>query len=140
LEFVNDIKGGAIPKEFISSVKKGFEEAMKNGMLPGYPLESMRLRLFVGSIHDEDSSAQGFELVASLGFKQAAKKASPKLLEPLMRVNILTPEEYTGSSHWRPETTHYGSSFIDFDDPHRLRQKQTRVVASVFTHSINIFL
>lgn len=97
LEFVNDIKGGAIPKEFISSVKKGFEEAMKNGVLAGYPLEAMRVRLFDGSIHDEDSSAQDFELVASLGFKQAAKKASPKLLEPLMRVGILTPEAYTGA-------------------------------------------
>ncbi|HTJ49849.1 MAG TPA: elongation factor G [Cyclobacteriaceae bacterium] len=97
LEFINEVKGGSIPKEYIASVKKGFEEAMKNGVLAGYPLESMRVRLFDGSIHDEDSSAQDFELVASLGFKQAAKKASPKLLEPVMRVDIITPEEYTGA-------------------------------------------
>jgi elongation factor G len=97
LEFVNDVKGGVIPKEFISSVKKGFEESMKNGVLAGYPLESMRVRLFDGSIHDEDSHAQDFELVASLGFKQAAKKAMPKLLEPIMRVDILTPEGSTGA-------------------------------------------
>jgi len=97
LEFVNDIKGGVIPREFISSVKKGFEEAMKNGVLAGYPVEAMRVRLFDGSIHDKDSHAQDFELVASLGFKQAARKASAKLLEPIMRVDILTPEEYTGA-------------------------------------------
>ena len=97
LEFINDVKGGAIPREFVSSVKKGFEESMKYGVLAGYPLESMRVRLFDGSIHDEDSHAQDFELVASLGFKQAAKKAMPKLLEPIMRVDILTPEEYTGA-------------------------------------------
>jgi elongation factor G len=97
LEFVNDVKGGAIPKEFISSVRKGFEEAMKNGVLAGYPVESMRVRLFDGDIHEEDSHALDFETAALLGFKEAAKKASPKLLEPLMRVDILTPEEYTGA-------------------------------------------
>jgi len=96
LEFVNDVKGGAIPKEFISSVRKGFEEAMKNGVLAGYPVESMKVRLFDGDIHEEDSHALDFETAASLGFKKAARKAAPRLLEPLMRVDILTPEEYTG--------------------------------------------
>jgi len=94
--FINDIRGGAIPREYVASVKKGFENTMQHGVLAGYPVESMRVRLFDGRIHEEDSHAQDFELVAALGFKQAAGQAAPKLLEPLMRVNILTPEEYTG--------------------------------------------
>ena len=97
LEFVNDVKGGAIPREFISSVKKGFEEGMRNGVLAGYPVEAMKVRLFDGAIHPKDSHAQDFEMAAWLGFKEAARKASPKLLEPLMRVDVLTPEEYTGA-------------------------------------------
>ncbi|HEY5749394.1 MAG TPA: elongation factor G [Chryseolinea sp.] len=97
LEFVNDVKGGAIPREFISSVKKGFEEGMRNGVLAGYPVEAMKVRLFDGAIHQKDSHAQDFEMAALLGFKEAAKKASPQLLEPLMRVDVLTPEAYTGA-------------------------------------------
>jgi len=97
LEFINEIKGGVIPREFITSVRKGFEESMRNGVLAGYPVESMRVRLFDGGIHEKDSSALDFEQVASFGFTLAAKKASPKLLEPLMRVDILTPKEYTGA-------------------------------------------
>ena len=97
LMFVNEIKGGVIPREFVSSVQKGFEEAMKTGVLAGYPLESMRVRLFDGSIHETDSNAQDFETAASLGFKEASKKATPKLLEPFMMVEVITPEEYTGA-------------------------------------------
>lgn len=97
LNFVSDIKGGVIPKEFVSAVRKGFEAAMGSGVLAGYPVESMSVRLFDGSIHENDSHALDFETVAMVGFKAAAKQAAPKLLEPIMRVDILTPEEYTGT-------------------------------------------
>lgn len=97
LEFVNDIKGGAIPKEFIVAVNKGFEAAMKTGVLAGYPVQSMRVRLFDGSIHQNDSHAQDFEQVACIGFKAAAVKAAPRLLEPVMLVDVTTPDEYTGA-------------------------------------------
>ncbi len=97
LQFVNKIVGGVIPKEFIPSIEKGFKEAMKNGPLAGYPLDSMKVRLFHGSFHDVDSDALSFEMAARLGFKAAASKAAPVLLEPIMSVEVVTPEEYTGS-------------------------------------------
>ncbi|RPD49910.1 elongation factor G [Hymenobacter sediminis] len=97
LEFVNDITGGVIPREFIAPVQKGFEEAMKNGPLAGFPVDNMRVRLFFGSYHDVDSDALSFELAARGGFREAAKQAGPKLLEPIMAVEVVTPDEYTGS-------------------------------------------
>ena len=96
LEFVNGIVGGVIPKEFIQPVQKGFQEAMKNGPLAGYPIESMKVRLFHGSYHDVDSDALSFELAARIGFKEAARKCKPQLLEPIMSVDVITPDEYTG--------------------------------------------
>ncbi|HCB47146.1 MAG TPA: elongation factor G, partial [Algoriphagus sp.] len=96
LDFVNGIVGGVIPKEFIPSIQKGFAEAMKNGPLAGYPIESMKVRLFHGSFHDVDSDALSFELAARIGFKEAAKKCKPQLLEPIMSVDVVTPDEYTG--------------------------------------------
>ncbi len=96
LEFVNDIVGGVIPREYIPAVEKGFKEAMKNGPLAGYPLEKMKVRLFHGSYHDVDSDTLSFELAARIGFKNAASKASPQLLEPIMSVEVVTPDEYTG--------------------------------------------
>ncbi|MBS9524023.1 elongation factor G [Litoribacter ruber] len=96
LDFVNGIVGGVIPKEFIPAIQKGFAEAMKNGPLAGYPVESMKVRLFHGSFHDVDSDALSFELAARIGFKEAAKKAKPQLLEPIMAVDVVTPDEYTG--------------------------------------------
>ncbi|GAB3923996.1 elongation factor G [Larkinella terrae] len=96
LEFINGIVGGVIPREFIPSVEKGFREAMSTGPLAGYPLDSMKVRLFHGSFHDVDSDSLSFELAARLGFREAAKNAGPKLLEPIMAVEVLTPEEYTG--------------------------------------------
>jgi elongation factor G len=96
LDFVNGIVGGIIPKEFIQPVQKGFQEAMKNGPLAGYPIESMRVRLFHGSYHDVDSDALSFELAARIGFKEAARKCKPQLLEPIMSVDVITPDEYTG--------------------------------------------
>ncbi|MCU0421914.1 MAG: elongation factor G [Bacteroidia bacterium] len=96
LEFVNEIVGGAIPKEFIPAVQKGFAEAMKNGVLAGYAIESLKVRLFDGSFHPVDSDSLSFELAAKIGFKEAARKASPVLLEPIMKVEVLTPEENMG--------------------------------------------
>lgn len=96
LDFVNGIVGGIIPKEFIQPVQKGFQEAMKNGPLAGYPIEAMKVRLFHGSYHDVDSDALSFELAARIGFKEAAKKCKPQLLEPIMSVDVITPDEYTG--------------------------------------------
>jgi elongation factor G len=96
LDFVNGIVGGVIPREFIPSIQKGFAESMKNGPLAGYPVEAMKVRLFHGSFHDVDSDAVSFEMAARLGFKEAAKKCKPQLLEPIMAVEVVTPEEYTG--------------------------------------------
>ena len=97
LQFVNNIVGGVIPKEFIPAIEKGFREAMSNGPLAGYPVENMKVRLYHGSFHDVDSDALSFEMAARLGFKAAAKKAAPQLLEPVMKVEVVTPDEYTGS-------------------------------------------
>ncbi|WP_223558385.1 elongation factor G [Chryseobacterium lathyri] len=97
LEFINLIKGGVIPGEFIPSVEKGFREAMENGPLKGYPLESMKIRLLDGSFHDQDSAAFDFENAARDGFRAAALSCSPKLLEPIMQVEIQSIEEYTGA-------------------------------------------
>ncbi len=96
LQFVNEVVGGAIPREFIPAVQKGFDECLKNGALAGYPLQGMKVRLFHGSYHDVDSDSLSFELAARMGFKEASRQAGPKLLEPIMAVEVLTPEEYTG--------------------------------------------
>jgi len=96
LEFVDQVKGGNIPKEFIPSVKKGFEMAMKNGVMAGYPLESMRVRLFDGAYHAVDSDQLSFEMAAKMGFKAAARKAKSVLLEPIMKVEVVTPDDYLG--------------------------------------------
>ena len=96
LEFIDEVKGGNIPKEFIPSVKKGFGMAMQNGVLAGYPLESMRVRLFDGSFHPVDSDQLSFEMAAKRGFKSAARKAKSVLLEPIMKLEVVTPDEYVG--------------------------------------------
>ncbi len=96
LEFVNNIVGGVIPREFIPAIQKGFEEAMKTGALAGYPMDSMKVRLFHGSFHDVDSDSLSFELAARMGYKESAKSAGAKLMEPIMAVDVVTPDEYTG--------------------------------------------
>jgi elongation factor G len=96
LEFVNNIVGGVIPREFIQPIQKGFEEAMKNGVLAGYPMDSMKVRIFHGSFHDVDSDALSFEMAARLGYKEAAKQCGPKLMEPIMNLEVVTPDEFTG--------------------------------------------
>jgi len=96
LEFINEIKGGNIPKEFIPSVEKGFKEAMKNGPLAGFEVEGIKVTLKDGSFHPVDSDALSFELAAKMGFKEAGKKAKPVIMEPIMKIEVVTPEEYMG--------------------------------------------
>ena len=96
LQFINEIKGGNIPKEFIPSVEKGFKMAMANGVLAGFPINSMKVRLYDGSFHDVDSDQLSFELCAQIAFKESAKQANPKILEPIMKLTVITPEENMG--------------------------------------------
>lgn len=95
-EFVNEIKGGVVPKEYIPAVDKGCQEAMQSGVLAGYPVEDVKVSLFDGSYHEVDSSEMAFKLAASMGFKEGARKAGAVILEPIMKVEIETPEEYMG--------------------------------------------
>ncbi len=95
-EFENGIIGGAIPKEYINPVSEGIQEAMRNGVLAGYPVEDIKIKLIDGSFHDVDSSEMAFKIAGSIAFKEAARKASPVLLEPIMDVEVVTPEEYMG--------------------------------------------
>jgi len=95
-EFVNKIVGGVIPKEYIPAVSAGIEEAMRNGVLAGYPVVDVKVTLFDGSYHEVDSDELSFRVAGSIAFKEAAKKANPVLLEPIMEVEVVTPEEYLG--------------------------------------------
>jgi len=94
--FSNEVTGGNIPKEFISPVEKGFKSGLSSGIQAGYPIEGLKVRLFDGSYHDVDSDALSFELCARAGLREAARKAGPILLEPIMKVEVITPEEYMG--------------------------------------------
>jgi len=94
--FVNDIFGGAIPREFVPAIQKGFEQSMNTGVLAAYPVESMKVRVFDGSFHAVDSDAMSFELCARGGFRTAGRKAKPVLLEPIMKVEVTTPDQYMG--------------------------------------------
>ncbi|MPQ45773.1 elongation factor G [Marinifilum sp. N1E240] len=96
LQFVDQIKGGNIPKEFVPSVQKGFTEAMKNGVLAGYTVDTLKVELYDGSFHPVDSDQLSFEMAAKQGFKEACAKANPVLLEPIMKMEVITPEEYMG--------------------------------------------
>jgi elongation factor G len=95
-EFVNSIVGGAIPKEYIPAVEKGIREAMEDGVLAGYPMVDFRVTLTDGSYHDVDSSEMAFKIAGSMGFKEAARRASPTLLEPIMSLEVIVPEAYMG--------------------------------------------
>lgn len=95
-EFVNEIVGGTIPREYIPAVDKGVQEQMKNGCLAGYPLLAMRVTLFDGSFHDVDSSEMAFKIAGSMALKKGALEADPALLEPIMKVEVVTPEDYMG--------------------------------------------
>ena len=96
IQFVNEIFGGSIPKEFIAPILKGFTGSMVSGVLAGYPVVNMKVRIFDGSYHDVDSDAISFELCAKQGYREAGRKAKPVLLEPIMKVEVLTPDQYMG--------------------------------------------
>jgi elongation factor G len=96
LEFINEIRGNAIPKEFIPAVKKGFESAMSNGVLLGFPMLNLKVKLVDGGFHTVDSDALAFEAAAARSFREACKKAGPLLYEPIMRLEVVTPDEYVG--------------------------------------------
>ena len=95
-EFVNEVVGGAIPREFIPAVEKGVKAQMENGVIAGYPVVDVKVVLYDGSYHDVDSSEMAFKIAGSMGFKDGAKKANPVLLEPIMKVEVVTPDEYMG--------------------------------------------
>ena len=95
-DFVNKIKGGSIPTEFIPAIEKGVEEALANGVRAGYPMVDVRVTLVDGKYHDTDSSEIAFKIAGSLAFKEAARRAKPVLLEPVFAVEVVTPEEYMG--------------------------------------------
>ncbi|THU39803.1 elongation factor G [Niastella caeni] len=95
-QFVNDIFGGSIPREFIQPIQKGFESAMGTGVLASYPVQNVKVRIFDGSYHQVDSDGMSFELCARAGFREAGRKAQPVLLEPIMKVEVITPDQYMG--------------------------------------------
>ena len=96
-EFVNAISGGTIPKEYIPAVDKGIQEQMQNGILAGFPMVDIKVTLFDGSFHEVDSSEMAFKIAGSMGFQEGCKRASPVLLEPVMKVEVVTPEDYLGN-------------------------------------------
>ncbi|OLY91983.1 elongation factor G [Cnuella takakiae] len=95
-QFVNDLFGGSIPREFVPAIQKGFEQSMNTGVLASFPVDNLKVRVFDGSFHAVDSDAMSFEMCAKQGFREAARKAKPVLLEPIMRVEVLTPDQYMG--------------------------------------------
>ena len=97
-EFVDKIVGGVIPKEYIPAVNKGIQEQMQNGVIAGYPLLALRATLYDGSFHDVDSNEMAFKIAGSMALKEGANKAKPALLEPIMKVVVVTPEEHMGLS------------------------------------------
>jgi elongation factor G len=94
--FENEIVGGAIPKEFIKPIEEGIREALTRGILAGYPIDDVKVELYDGSYHDVDSSEMAFKIAGSMAFQDAAKKAKPILLEPMMRVEVVVPKDYMG--------------------------------------------
>ena len=96
-EFVDAIKGGAVPREFIPAVEKGVDETLPNGVLAGYPVVDVKVTLFDGSYHEVDSNENAFKMAASIAFKDGMRKASPVLLEPIMAVEVETPEDFMGN-------------------------------------------
>jgi len=95
--FENDITGGSIPKEFIKPIEMGIREALERGIMAGYPVVDVKVRLWDGSYHDVDSNEMAFKIAGSMAFQEAAKKANPVLLEPIMKVEVVTPDDYTGA-------------------------------------------
>jgi elongation factor G len=95
-EFLDEVVGGAVPREYIQSVNKGVQEQMQNGVIAGYPVVDVKVALYDGSYHDVDSNEMAFKIAGSMAFKDGARKAKPVLLEPIMKVEIVTPDDYMG--------------------------------------------
>jgi elongation factor G len=95
-EFINSIKGGVVPTEYIPAVRKGIEEAMSNGVIAGYPVVDVKVELYDGSYHEVDSNEMAFNIAGSMGFQEGVRRANPTLLEPVMKVVVVTPEEFMG--------------------------------------------
>jgi elongation factor G len=95
-EFVNGIVGGVVPREYVPAVDKGVQEQMKNGVIAGFPVVDVKVTIFDGSYHDVDSNEMAFKIAGSMGFRAGASKANPVLLEPIMKVEVVTPEDYMG--------------------------------------------
>ena len=127
-QFVNGIVGGSIPKEFISSIEKGFESGMETGPLCGYPVDNMKVRIFDGSFHAVDSDALSFEMCAKHGFKEAGRKAKPILMEPIMKVEVLTPEVNLGDI--MGDLNKRRSSIEGIDDRNNLKAIKAKVPLS----------
>src|SRR5205085_5045721 len=96
-EFINAIVGGVIPKEYIKPVENGIKETLDNGIIAGYPMIDVKVTLYDGSYHEVDSNEMAFKIAGSMAFKEAARKASPVLLEPVMAVEVVTPEDFAGT-------------------------------------------
>ena len=96
MSFINNIKGGVVPQEFIAPVEKGIREAMARGFLAGFPMVDISVDLYDGSYHDVDSSEIAFKIAASMAFQEAAQKAKPVILEPIMRIEVIVPEQFMG--------------------------------------------
>ena len=95
-EFVNGIVGGSVPREYIPAVDKGIQEAVQTGVIAGYPIVDVKVTIFDGSYHDVDSNEMAFKIAGSIGFKEGFRKAKPVLLEPIMKVEVVVPEDYYG--------------------------------------------
>jgi elongation factor G len=95
-EFVNGVVGGSVPREYVPAVDKGIKEAVETGVIAGYPIVDVKVTLFDGSYHDVDSNEMAFKIAGSIGFKEGFRRAKPVLLEPIMKVEVVTPEEYSG--------------------------------------------
>ena len=104
-EFENGVVGGAVPREYVPAVDKGIQEALKNGVLAGYPVVDIKVTLFDGSYHDVDSNEMAFKIAGSMGFKDGCRKAKPVLLEPIMKVEVVTPEDFLGDTNERRRCT-----------------------------------
>jgi len=96
-EFINEITGGSVPREYFKPIEQGIKQAMEGGVLAGYELVDIKVTLYDGSYHEVDSDEMAFKIAASMGFKEAARKASPVLLEPVMAVEVVTPEDFAGA-------------------------------------------
>ena len=97
LLFINKVGGGVIPKEFIPAIEKGFKQAMSNGVMAGFPLENLKVTLLDGCTHSVDSDALAFEICAKIGFREACRTVASQILEPIMKIEVVTPDEYIGN-------------------------------------------